>query len=89
MAPELLRAHSTFSKSVDVYAFGVVAWEVAARKVPFDGLDPEAIVQRVTEGERPELPRHSCSPEVRFSRCSRWLRRRDAVAGPGAGSAGR
>lgn len=65
MAPELLRAHSTFSKSVDVYAFGVVAWEVAARKVPFDGLDPEDIVARVTAGERPELPRHACSHEVR------------------------
>lgn len=30
MAPELLRSSGTFSKQVDVYAFGVVLWEVRA-----------------------------------------------------------
>ena len=38
MAPELLKTN--FSKEVDVYAFGIVLWEIFAREVPWNAMDP-------------------------------------------------
>ena len=46
MAPELL-GDAPFSKAVDVYAFGVVLWELFARKVPFMGWRPADIKEQV------------------------------------------
>jgi len=56
MAPELLRTVSTFSKAVDVFAFGVLFWEILARKIPFEGLDAETITSKIIKGERPAIP---------------------------------
>ena len=56
MAPELLRS-GLFSKQVDVYAFGVVMWEMVCRAVPFAGWDPLDIKSFVTDGKRLEVPR--------------------------------
>jgi serine/threonine protein kinase len=55
MAPELL-AKKPYAEKVDVYAFGVVMWEMLAREVPFDGLAAGEIKRSVLEGRRPEMP---------------------------------
>lgn len=42
----------------DVYSFGMVAWEVLARQVPWSGeTSVQDIVMRVLRGERPAIPR--------------------------------
>ncbi len=46
MAPELLEDRP-FSKAVDVYAFGMVLWEMFARQVPFVGWRPADIRENV------------------------------------------
>eukprot|EP00949_MAST-11_sp_MAST-11-sp1_P001298 g1298.t1 len=54
MAPELL-AGKPFNKAVDVFAFGVVMWEIFSREVPWSGYDPQDIRRRVCSGERPSM----------------------------------
>jgi serine/threonine protein kinase len=55
MAPELFENRS-FNKSVDVYAFGVVVWEIFAKDTPFKMLPIEEIKRRVCSGERLKIP---------------------------------
>ena len=55
MAPELF-GNEPFDKSVDVYAFALVMWEVFTQTLPFRGYDAEDISRVVREGERPEIP---------------------------------
>ena len=47
-------------KPVDVYAFGVVLWEIATRALPYRHIDPgpggSNIRKAVLNGERPVLP---------------------------------
>ena len=45
----------SFNKSVDVYAFGILVWEIFSREVPFKMLDISEIRTRVISGERPRL----------------------------------
>ncbi len=39
MAPEIIR-NEAYSTSADVYAFGVVVWEVCTRRMPFAECNP-------------------------------------------------
>jgi len=55
MAPEL-HANRPYNEKVDVYAFGIMLWEMLAKQVPFDGAGPAEIRRRVLDGERPEMP---------------------------------
>ena len=50
MAPELFQKKS-YDKKVDVFAFGTLLWEIFARKVPFEGLEPSDVAQRVMSQE--------------------------------------
>lgn len=56
MAPETLR-EERYSEKADVWAFGVITWEMVTREVPFDGVSPLAIVSMVAhQGRRLPLP---------------------------------
>ena len=71
MAPELLQNAHCFSASVDVYAFGVVLWEMMTRTVPFATFGPAEIRDHVRVGKRLPLPMSDCPREVRamITRC--------------------
>jgi len=59
MAPELLRGESTNTKQTDVYAFGIMLYEVYSRRDPYEGEDPEEVLKLVANGatrKRPPLP---------------------------------
>ena len=47
MAPELL-SDKSFNKAVDVYAFGMMLWEMFTRQVPFHGWRAEDIKEHVS-----------------------------------------
>jgi serine/threonine protein kinase len=65
MAPELLAADETYSSKVDVYAYGIVLWEIATGEVPFVGLEPAQIVVQVFMKDlRPPLP-DRLNPQIR------------------------
>jgi len=59
MAPELLKNRS-FNKSVDVYAFAILLWEIHEEAVPFFGYEPQELIGLVTRGERPRLGMGYC-----------------------------
>ncbi|CAG9324739.1 unnamed protein product [Blepharisma stoltei] len=61
MAPELFKKQA-YDEKVDVFAFGTLIWEIYAREIPYDGLDPGDIKEKILRGEiklenRPNIPR--------------------------------
>ena len=53
-----------YNKSVDVYAFGVLMWEVLSEEIPYYQLDISEIRQRVTSGIRPRIPSYGFTPRL-------------------------
>lgn len=56
MAPEQIST-SNYGKEVDVYAFGMILYELAAEKCPFYGMQPTDILNSILKGKRPEIPK--------------------------------
>ena len=73
MAPELFDS-TVSSKATDVYAAGIVLWEVAARKLPYEGKNASQIMRTVDKGNRETIP-EGTPPQfgVLISRC--WAQR--------------
>ena len=55
IAPETLM-ESEYTKSSEVYAYGVLAYEILTNKKPFDDMTQFQRMQKITNGERPEIP---------------------------------
>jgi serine/threonine protein kinase len=57
MPPELFQLEgSALTKKVDVYAFGVITWQLCTSRIPFEGLQPTQVVVTVAGGATLELP---------------------------------
>lgn len=58
MAPELLAEDDNVRCSVktDVYSYGVMVWEIAARKIPFQGVKAAVATVRISQGTRETIP---------------------------------
>ena len=56
LAPEICEGIDSHSKASDVYAFGIIMWEVLTREVPWKDSKPWEIVQLIKEGGRPTTP---------------------------------
>ncbi len=52
--------YSTYS---DIYSYGIVLWEIATRKIPFEGFRPSQIEKFVKGGKRPSYPQDCEIPE--------------------------
>jgi len=52
MAPEIFSFRPKFSTKSDIYAFGIILWEVGTRLYPYEGANPEVIEVLVRKGER-------------------------------------
>ena len=53
-----------YNKSVDVYAFGVLMWEVLSGEIPFYMIDINELRQRVISGVRPRIPSYGFTPKL-------------------------
>lgn len=72
MPPELFQLDGgALTKKVDVYAFGVILWQLCSGVTPFAGLQPTQIVVMVAQGATLELPFSAPAPlrEV-FTMCT-------------------
>ncbi|KAK8857877.1 hypothetical protein M9Y10_012973 [Tritrichomonas musculus] len=57
MAPELLGGSDTYNEKVDVYAYGIVLWEILTGDLPYNDLEPTQIIGQVLlHDARPYLP---------------------------------
>lgn len=59
MAPEILRSESENTTATDVYAFGIILYEVYSRRDPYEGEDPAKVLNQVaskTVQKRPPIP---------------------------------
>ena len=50
LAPEVFQKKA-YDHKIDVYAFGTLLWELFAREIPFEGLEPTDVMQKVTKNE--------------------------------------
>ena len=51
MAPEILRDGPN-TKETDVWAFGLIVWEILFKKIPFKELGPHQMVNQVGKNEK-------------------------------------
>ncbi len=87
MAPEVLQAEP-YNEAADVYALGIVLWEVATRRCPYDDapdLAGVALAMRVVrDGLRPSIPEEADRGLVGLAKAC-WAS--DAAARPSAAQA--
>jgi len=63
LAPEVLKGEE-YSNKVDIYAFGVLLWEMLTRKAYMDVNFFYVMRETILSGVRPEIP-SDCKPELR------------------------
>jgi len=70
MAPEVL-ANRPYTEKADVFSFGILLWELVARKLPFFGMAPMQVgLAVVNTGLRPPIPRDCPRPlAILMRRC--------------------
>ena len=54
-APELLTHPFVGTHKLDVWAYGILLWELFTEQKPFDGMQPRAIEHAIKEGDLPPL----------------------------------
>jgi hypothetical protein len=71
MAPEVMKSTgTTYTIAADVYAFGIMLWEMAAKSIPYSELTFLQIAFFVNDGGRPEIPKETPESMTRLiKRC--------------------
>ncbi|OGT07786.1 MAG: hypothetical protein A2X78_02935 [Gammaproteobacteria bacterium GWE2_37_16] len=56
VAPEILKGDKVEPYACDVYAFGIVMWEIISCLLPYQDIPPRQIQNHVMQGGRPAIP---------------------------------
>lgn len=77
MAPELLKEKATYTNKIDIYAYGILLWEMATSFTPYSGMDGTTIIQQVLMNDiRPPLP-FNLNPSIKTLITQCWDRNPD------------
>ena len=55
-APETFSIRNPYTDKADIYALGIVFWEIATCQIPYEGFDAHTIMSTVLRGERLDIP---------------------------------
>src|SRR5205823_11370960 len=56
IAPELLSGRGSYSQATDVYAFGIIMWEISSAEKPFhEFIHDKQLALRIFTGLRPKI----------------------------------
>src|SRR3954465_9736293 len=56
LAPELLSGRGSYSYATDIYAFGMIMWEISSAEKPFnDIIHDKVLALRICQGRRPKI----------------------------------
>ena len=56
LAPELLSGRASYSYATDIYAFGMIMWEISSGEKPFHEMKHDShLALRICQGRRPEI----------------------------------
>ena len=59
MAPEYILGKTEYTPSCDIYAFGMIIYEIYSRKIPYEGQHPRKVLRKVCDPRinyRPQVP---------------------------------
>jgi len=71
MAPEQIQT-TTYTQKIDVYAYGMLLWEIETACIPFSDLPPSQIIVAICKkNERPSIP-DSIPPSMKSLICRCW-----------------
>lgn len=56
MAPEIINSER-YDLKADVFSYGMMLWEMAAKRVPFQGLNQVSIAKKISNFDRPSIPK--------------------------------
>jgi len=59
MAPELFVPKPKYSKAADIYSYGMILWELAARKSPHASCNPNLLAMFILQGHREDIPQNT------------------------------
>lgn len=62
LAPEILKSEN-YGRKVDVYAFGILIWEILNRRIPYETWSLEDMIQKIGMDENYQISK----PESRYS----------------------
>ncbi|KPJ67971.1 MAG: hypothetical protein AMJ43_00710 [Coxiella sp. DG_40] len=72
LAPEVLKPPAKYSEKSDIFALGMLFWEIAARKVPFDDCKNNwDVPNAILTGNRPPMPDDCDCPQA-FKKLIEW-----------------
>ncbi|XP_055992720.1 mixed lineage kinase domain-like protein [Sorex fumeus] len=60
-SPQRLKnVYDTYDMEAEIYSFGIVLWEIATGKIPFEGCNSQTLYQRVVENQHQEPLGEDC-----------------------------
>ncbi|NXH22214.1 MLKL protein, partial [Bucco capensis] len=66
IAPENLKdINYPYQKSCEIYSFGIVLWEIATSKIPFEGWTTQELIEKICTSHCQEPVREDCPEELR------------------------
>jgi len=71
MAPEVFQGDGSYTAAIDVFSFGIILWEIVARRIPYTDLQTWAIPEKVVDGLRPIIP-EDCPTDLKQLMESCW-----------------